>query len=165
MCLHPLGLASDHRPSVQSVPFGLFYPESKKLRTCHGLGRSREGSWCLPNGLVVDFSEHMDELSLTLFWDEETGLVTRLMSSGLWEELSCSLLPPGSPSDSFIRLLWSMFLKFPLWGNFLSGTQSTCLKPCLWSPGPWTQLHPSLEGCGPCGVRLRLNPWGSVFKM
>ena len=37
------GLAAGHRPSVQSVPLGLFYPESK-AHDCLWLWRSEEGA-------------------------------------------------------------------------------------------------------------------------
>ena len=48
------GLASHHRPSVQSVPLGLFCHESK-AHDCSWLGRSGEWGWHLLSGLVVSF--------------------------------------------------------------------------------------------------------------
>ena len=93
------GLASDHRPSVQSVPLGLFCHESK-AHDCSWLGRSGEGGWHLLSELVVWVlrTRGWVVLGLVLRW-RNWGFVTRL-TSGSWEGLSCSLLPSHSPSES-----------------------------------------------------------------
>ena len=66
------------------------------------------------------------------------------LTSVLWEELRCSLLAPDSPSDSLTG--WAVAQVPEICSVRGWGTQSTCLEPCLWSPGPQTQPFASLEG-------------------
>ena len=71
------GLASDHRPSVQSVPLGLFYPEYK-AHDCLWLWWSGEGAWPLLSGSVVWFVRMCGCVVIDLVWDEETEVGLRL---------------------------------------------------------------------------------------
>ena len=137
------GLAFDHRPSVQSVPLGLFYPETK-AHDCLWLWRSEEGAWPLLSGSVVWFVRMCGwvVIDLVLRW-RDWGWVAR-PTSVLWEGLRCSLLAPDSPSDSLTG--WAVAQVPEICSARSWGTQSTCLEPCLWSPGPQTQPFASLEG-------------------
>ena len=149
-------LASNHRPSVQSVPLGLFCHESK-AHDCSWLGRSGEGRWHLLSGLVVWLLRTVGELSLALFWDEETGFVTH-PTSGSWKGLSCSLLPSYSPSDSLTGWALAQVPKICSVRNL--GTQSTCLQPWLWSP-----RAPNPATCFPGGVVDLVGwDWGWVSR-
>ena len=149
------GLAFDHRPSVQSVPLGLFYPESK-AHDCLWLRWSGEVAWPLLSALVVWFVRMCGwvVIDLVLRW-RNWGWVARL-TSVLWEGLRCSLLAPDSPSDSLTGWAVPRFLRFALRG---AGTPTVP----AWSPacGHWgprlTHLLP-WRGCGPCGMRLQLSP-------
>ena len=137
------GLASHHRPSVQSVPLGLFCHESK-AHDCSWLGRSGEVRWHLLSRLVVWFLRTCgwDVIDLASRWKNWVWVAH--LTSGLWEGLSCSLLPPDSPSDSLTG--WALAQVPEICSVRGWGTQSTCLEPCLWSPGPQTQPFASLEG-------------------
>ena len=137
------GLAFDHRPSVQSVPLGIFYPESK-AHDCLWLWRSEEGAWPLLSGLVVWFVRMCGwvVIDLVLRW-RNWGCVARL-TSVLWEGLRCSLLAPDSPSDSLTG--WAVAQVPEICSERGWGTQGTCLEPCLWSLGPQAQPFASLEG-------------------
>ena len=137
------GLASDRRPSVQSVPLGLFYPESK-AHDCLWLRWSGEVAWPLLSGLVVWFVRMCGwvVIDLVLRW-RNWGWVAR-PTSVLWEGLRCSLLAPDSPSDSLTG--WAVAQVPEICSARGWGTQNTCLEPCLWSPGPQTQPFASLEG-------------------
>lgn len=64
-------LASDHRPSVQSVPLGLFCPESK-AQGFLWLGGAEKGTDAYWAYWWFDFSEHVDEVVIDAVWDEET---------------------------------------------------------------------------------------------
>ena len=77
------GLASDQRPSVQSVPLGLFYPEYK-AHDCLWLWWSGEGAWPLLSGLVVWFVRMCGwvVIDLVLRW-RNWGWVAHL-TSVLW---------------------------------------------------------------------------------
>ena len=90
-----------------------------------------------------DLSECVDELSLTLFWDEETE-VGLLIWRQFYEALRCSLLAPDSPSDSLTG--WAVAQLPEICSARSWGTQSTCLEPCLWSLGSQTHPFASLEG-------------------
>ena len=137
------GLASHHRPSVQSVPLGLFCHESK-AHDCSWLGRSGEWGWHLLSGLVVWFlsTRGWVVLGLVLRW-RNWGFITHL-TSGSWEGLSCSLLPSHSSFDSLTG--WVLAQVPEICSVRDLGTQSTCLQPWLWSPGPQIQPLASLEG-------------------
>ena len=129
MCLHPR--SSDHR---SSVPLGLFCPVSK-AHDSSWLERSREGGWHLVSGLVVWFFRTCGwvVIGIVLRWGT-WGWVTHL-TSGSWEGLSCSLLPPDSPSGSLTD--WALAQVPEMCSARASGSQRTCLEPCLWSPGPF----------------------------
>ena len=155
MFLHPWGLASDHRPSVQSVPLGLFYPESK-AHDCLWLRRSGEGAWPLLSGLVVWFVRMCGwvVINLDLSW-RNWGWVAHL-TSVLWEGLRCSLLAPDSPSDSLTG--WAVAQVPEICSARGWGTQIACLEPACGHRGPrLTHLLP-WRGCEPCGMRLQLSP-------
>ena len=127
------GLVSDHRFNIQSVPLRVFWPKSK-AHDHSWLGRSGKESWHLLSRLVVWFPEHVDELfDLVLRW-RNWGWVSHL-TSGSWEGLSCSLLPPDSPSGSLTD--WALAQVPEMCSARASGSQRTCLEPCLWSPGPF----------------------------
>ena len=148
------GLASYHRPSVQSVPLGLSILSPKRMTVC-GYGGVEKGPDLYWVDWWFDLSECVDELSLTLFWDEETE-VGLLIWRQFCEGLRCSLLAPDSPSDSLTG--WAVAQVPEICSARGWGTQSTCLEPCLWSLGSQTHPFASLEGCGPCGMRLQLSP-------
>ena len=108
-------LVSDHRPSVQSVPLGLFYPESK-AQDCSWLGRSGEEGWHL-------LSEPVGWFLRMCGW-VVTGLVLRWRSCGLvtwcrqvherdWAAVCCLQTLPLTHSAE----LWPRFLRFALWGS------------------------------------------------
>ena len=124
MCLYPQ--SSDHRPSV---PLGLFCPVSE-AHDSSWLERSREGVWHLLSGLVVWFLRMCGWVvtDLVLRW-RNWGLVTCPTSLGLWEGLSCSLLPPDSPHDSLSRLSsgpcsWDLLCEELRLPKYLRGTPS-----------------------------------------
>ena len=77
------------------------------------------------------------------------------MSSGLWEGLSCSLLPPDSPSKSLTG--WALAVP-EICSARATGSQRTCLESCLGSLGPQTQLLASLEGLWTLWLSLGLSP-------
>ena len=92
-------------------------------------------------------------LSLVWFWDEETGLVARLM------ELSCSLLPPGSPSDSLSRLSsgpcsWDLLCEGAGHSEYLPGA-----LPMLTGASDLA-THFSEGVVDPVGKDWGLVPWG-----
>ena len=141
------GLVFDHRLSVQSVSLRVFWPESKAHD--HSWLGKRKADICWVDWWF-DFSEHVDELfDLVLRW-RNWGWVAHLMS-GSWEGLSCSMLPPDSPSNSLTG--WAL-AQVP--AICCARGSSTCLEPCLWSLGPQTHLLPR-RGCGLCGMTLGLS--------
>ena len=149
-------LTSDHRPSVQSVPLGLLCPESKAQGHLW-LGRSREGDWCLLSILVVWLRRTCGwSCHWCCLWWRNWGLVSCPMSSGLWEGLSCSLLPLDSPSESLTG--WARAHAPEICLVRAIGSQSTCLESCLGSLGPRTQLLASLEGLWTLWLSLGLSP-------
>ena len=154
------GLASDHRPSVQSVPLGLFYPESK-AHDCLWLRRSGEGAWPLLSGLVVWFVRMCGWvfIDLVLRW-RNWGWVAHL-TSVLWEGLRCNLLAPDSPSDSLTG--WAVAQVPEICSARGRDTQSTCLEPCLWSPGRQTWILASLEGLWTLWDEIGAEFLGSCF--
>ena len=127
MCLHPP--SSDHRPTVQSVSLGLFCRESK-AHDCSWLGRSREGADIYQVDWWFDFSEHVDGFSLALFKMKKLRFSCLSDILGL-RGVSCSLLPPDSPSDSPTG--WALAQVPEICSGRASGSQSTC----PWSPGPY----------------------------
>ena len=137
------GLVSDHRFNIQSVPLRVFWPKSK-AHDHSWLGRSGKESWHLLSRLVVWFLRTHGWVVIDVLRRRNRGLVTCLMSSGSWEGLSCSLLPPDSPSDSFTG---SALAQVPeICSARPLGSQSTCLEPLL----PWMS-------CGFCGMTLGLS--------
>ena len=87
------------------------------------------------------------------------GLVACLMSSVSWEGLSCSLLPPDSPSDSLTG--WALALVPEICSARGLGSQVTSLEPCpvtrVLGPGNnfleglWTQWDETgVESLGVC---------------
>ena len=131
-------LDSDHRPSVQSVPLGLFYPESKAL-DCSWLGRSREGGWHLLSRLVVWF--------LWMCGWVVTGLVLRWRSWGLvtwchqlherdWVAVCCLQTLHLTHSAE----LWPRFLRFALWGCWAPRVHAWSPAHGQWGPRPGHSL-------------------------
>ena len=154
-------LVSDHRPSVQSVPLGLFYPESK-TQDCSWLGRSGEEGWHL-------LSEPVGWFLRMCGW-VVTGLVLRRRSCGLvtrrrqvherdWAAVCCLQTLHLTHSAE----LWPRFLRFALWGSRVPKVHAWS-PPCPWSAGPQTWLLASLEGCGPCGWDWGWVPRGLHLK-
>lgn len=123
--------SSDHR---SSVPLGLFGPVSKAHDSLW-LERSREGGWHLLSGLVVWFLEHVGGLSLALFWDEEREvelLIWHQAHERDWAAACClQTLHPGSLTG------WALAQVPEMCSARASGSQRSCLEPCLWSRGPF----------------------------
>ena len=154
------GPDSDHRPSVQSVSLGLFCPESKAQGHLW-LGRAEKGADVYWVCWWFDFSERVDEVVIDVLRWRKWGLVARLTSPGSWEGLSCSLLPPDSPSDSFTG--GAVAHAPEICSARGSGSQSTCLEPCLWSPGRQTWILASLEGLWTLWDEIGAEFLGSCF--
>ena len=151
-------LASDHRLSVQSVPLGLFCPESK-AQGYLWLGRSREGDWCLLSLLVVDFSERVDEVVIDAVWDEETGLECHQACEKDWAAVCCLQTLHLNHSRAE---LWPRFLRYALQGP--RAPREPAWNPAWghWGPRP-SYLLP-WRGCGPCGWAWGWVPRGLHLK-
>ena len=138
------GLAFDHRPSVQSVPLGLFYPESK-AHDCLWLWRSEEGAWPLLSGLVVWFVRMCGWVVIDLVWDEEIEvglLIWRQFCERSWDAVCWLQTLHLTHSQAE---LWPSFLRFALRG-------AGAPRVPAWSPA-----------CGHWGPRLtHLLPWRVV---
>ena len=129
------GLVFDHRLSVQSVSLRVFWPESKAHD--HSWLGKRKADICWVDWWF-DFSEHVDEMSLTLFWDEETefeSLIWWQARERDWAAVCClqTLYLIHSQAE-----LWPRFLRFALRG-------AGAPRVPAWSPacGHWAPESPT----------------------
>ena len=148
------GLASDHRPSVQSVPLGLFCHESK-AHDCSWLGRSGEGGWHLLSGLVVLLLRTVGELSLALFWNEETKVLSLVLQQAYEKDWAAVFCLHTLHLTHSLAELWPRFLRFALWGTW--APRVPACSPDCGHHGPQSSSLLPWRGCGPCGMRLGLS--------
>ena len=148
-------LAFDHRPSVQSVPLGLFYPESK-AHDCLWLWRSEEGAWPLLSGLVVWFFRMCGWVVIdrVLRWKIEFGLlVWRQFCERGWDAVCWLQTLHLTHSQAE---LWPRFLRFALRGA--GAPRVPAWSPACGHRGPRLSHLLPWRGCESCGVRLQLSP-------
>ena len=149
------GLASDHRPSVQSVPLGLFYPEYK-AHDCLWLWWSGEGAWPLLSGSVVWFVRMCGCVVIDLVWDEETEvglLVWRQFCERDWDAVCWLRTLHLTHSQAE---LWPRFLRFALRGA--GAPRVPAWSPACSHQGPRLSHLLPWRGCESCGMRLQLSP-------
>ena len=119
VCLHPRVFFLITDPVSRGSPPSFSILSPKHMTTC-GSGGGGKGADIYWADWWLDFSDHVIVIDVVLRW-RNWGLVARLM------ELSCSLLPPGSPSDSLSRLTsgpcsWDLLCEGAGHSEYLPGT-------------------------------------------